>query len=316
MAERPDPTGVAAVVASLDRVARGDDGRLRATWRVLLAWPVLWFAAGSVGVAAAGTRVPAGATRPARMLVVGLGLALAVALAWVAWARYVDRRPLAGYGFRPARSWPLDLVAGFAAVLVGFAAWLAVAARLDWVSVTVTPSGDGSSLAVGLAAVLVAILVNVWAQETVFHGIALRNGAEGLASRGVTQERAVVGAWVVALALFVLKHRPSTLEAAVPLIVGLGIFGLLYVHTGELALSIGVHAGVNYAGGTLVVPAAAAGDRLGLVAVGNSLSGLGGTLSGGAIPQLLVAYVLLLGWIRWRHGEVGVETDLARRRER
>lgn len=300
----------------LRRVLRGaKDRRVRATWRVVLAWPVLWYLAGTAGVAAAAAVVPADVSRPTTMLGFGLFQAGFSGAAWVAWARYLDRRPLADYGLSPSRSWLVNLAVGFGTVLVGFGAWLAAGSALGWISVD-APAAPASALGVGLVAVFLAVLVNVWVQELVFVGVTVRNAAEGLASRGAVPSRAVVGAWVVAVSLFALKHRPPTPERALNLLLALGVFGLLYVHSGELALPIGVHAGVNFAGNALVASGPAAGDASAVFVVTRSLTGIAGSLSAGAIPQILVAYLLALGWLRWRRGPIAVDTDLARRPER
>lgn len=292
------------------------DPRIRATWRVLLPWPVLWFLAGSIGVVVAGSVVPGSVSGPTGILTFGLFQAAFSGAAWVAWARYVDHRPLANYGFSLSRSWVLDLLVGFLAVLAGFGVWHAVGTRLGWTSLEVVLADPGPAFAYGLAALFVGVLVNAGVQELVFYGVTLTNAAEGLASRGVTPSRAVLGAWAVAAGLFALKHRPPTVEEALVMVAGLGIFGLLYVHTGELALSIGVHTGVNYAGKALFVAPSLAGGRLSVFQANIEVSGFLGTLAGGAIPQLVVAYLLLIGWLRWRHGRVIVDTaSLARWRE-
>lgn len=308
------PGGLAGRVRSI--VWGDQDPRVRATWRVLLPWPVLWFLAGSIGVAVAGAVVPGSVSGATGVLSFGLFQAVFSGAAWVAWARYVDHRPLANYGFSLSRSWALDLLVGFVAVMVGFGVWHTLGGQLGWTSVEVALVDPGPAVAYGLAALFVGILVNAWVQELVFYGVTLTNAAEGLASRGVTPSRAVVGAWAVAAGLFALKHRPPTVEEALVMVAGLGIFGLLYVHTGELALSIGVHTGANYAGKVLFVAPSLAGGRLSVFQSSIEVSGFLGTLAGGAIPQLVVAYLLLLGWLRLRDGRVIVDTaSLARWRE-
>lgn len=287
------------------------DPRVRATWRVVLPWPVLWFLSGTIAVSAAGAVVPAPLSQPTTMLTFGLFQAGFFGIAWVAWARYLDRRPLGRYGLAPSGAWLRDLLAGFVAVLVGFGVWLAIGTSLGWDDVSVLMAAPETSLAYGLAAVLVAVLVNVWVQETVFIGVTVKNAAEGLASSGVVPRRAVVGAWAVAVLLFAMKHRPPTGGRLLNLLLALGVFGLLYVHTGELALPIGVHTGVNYAGNSLFVPQAAAASRPAVFEVTNTLQGFAGSLNDGAIPQILVAYLLLLGWLRWRRGEVTIERGLS-----
>jgi len=91
----------------------------------------------------------------------------------------------------------------------------------------------------------------------------------------------------------------------VNLLLALGVYGLLYVHTG-----------VNYVGNTLLASPSLAAERPTLLSATNSLSGLPGSLSDGAIPQILLAYLLLLAWVEWHHDGIHVETRLARWRER
>lgn len=288
------------------------ESRVRATWRTLLAWPVLWFAAGSIAVAVAVAVVPVGISQPSTMAAVGLFQAGFFAVAWAAWARYLDRRPLANYGFSASASWVADFLAGFLAVVAGHAVWLSLGMTLGWADVSVSMTAPGTSLVYGLVAVFVGIVVNVWVQETVFTGVTVKNAAEGLASRGVTPSRAVVAAWAVAVLLFAVKHRPATAARGLNLLLALGVFAGLYAHTGELALSIGVHTGVNYLGQSLFVPASSAAAHRAVFEVTTTLTGLAGSLNRGAIPQILVAYGLLLGWLRWRRGEVSIATGLAR----
>lgn len=275
----------------------GGEARVRATWRVLLAWPLLWFVMGTIAVTVGGTIVPSGMPLSTNMLAFGLLQGVFVMVALVPWARYLDRRPLADYGLSVGGSWLLDLLVGFGAVLVGYGLWHAVGSSLGWASVELAVAAPQKPLVLGFGAMLVAVAVNVWVQETVFIGVVLTNAAEGLSTRGMDPARAVIGAWAVAVLLFTVKHRPSDLGRVLNLLVALGVFGLLYVHTGELALSIGVHTGVNYAGNALLVSSSVASSRPTVFHVTNSLSGILGSLSNGAIPQLLVAYLVVVVWL-------------------
>lgn len=299
-----------AAVDRLRAVVWGkDDRRVRATWRVALAWPVLWFLVGSAAVLVGDVIVPTGASLPVNMLLFGLIQGFFVAVALVAWARYLDRRPVADYGLSASGSWLLDLVAGFGAVVVAFGVWLGVGSALGWSTVELSMTAPRGSLVLGLGAVFVGVVVNVWVQETVFVGVVVTNAAEGLSRRGLGLSAAVVGAWVVAVLLFTAKHRPAELDRLLNLGLALGVFGLLYVHTGELALSIGVHTGVNYAGNALFVSPSLGVERPSMFHVTNSLSGLPGSLSEGAIPPILLAYLLLVGWIAWRNGGWRIVAD-------
>lgn len=301
-----------AVLAAVRTVAFGrDDRRVRAIWRVLFPWPLLWFLAGTIGVAVAAFVVPRGLSQPTNVAAFGLFQAAFSGVAVVAWAKYVDRRPLADYGLAVSREWVLDLCVGFGAVLVGHAVWLGTTATLGWTTVRAATPEPAPTLAYGLVALFVGVVVNVWVQETVFFGVTLQNGAEGLSNRGLSPSRAVVVAWAVAVLLFTLKHRPTTATGVLNYLLALGTFGILYAHTGQLALSVGVHTGVNYAGNALVGSASGAGGGTALVLASNSLSGVLGSLSDGAIPQILVAYLVILGWIGWRRDGVDLDPGIA-----
>lgn len=310
----PDTRGVGRLRGITERlravVWSVREARVRATWRVLLAWPVLWFVMGTIAVAVGAAIIPARMSLPTNMLAVGLLQGGFFAGALVVWARYLDRRPLADYGLSVSSSWLVELVVGFGAVLVGYGAWHAVGTSLGWTSVEVALAAPQDSLVLGLGAIFVAVAVNVWVQETVFIGVILTNAAEGLSSRGMAPSRAVIGAWAVAVLLFTVKHRPAAPDRVLNLVLALGVFGLLYVHTGELALSIGVHTGVNYVGNALFVSPSVAVDRPTIFHVSNSLSGLLGSLNEGAIPQILLAYLVVVVWLTWRRGEVPIETGL------
>jgi membrane protease YdiL (CAAX protease family) len=193
---------------------------------------------------------------------------------------------------------------------VGFGLWLGAGSVLGWAEVEVAASAPEGAVLIGLGAFLLGAILNVWVQETIFVGIVGKNAAEGLASRGLTASRAVLGASAVAVLLFTLLHQPSTPARVANLLIVLGVYALLYAQTGELALPIGVHAGVNYAGGVLVVAPSIAAQRPSLFEVTNSLSGVLGGLNDGAVPHVLIAYVLVLGWLVLRGRELSLRAEL------
>jgi hypothetical protein len=300
------------VTRSLRAVVWGtEDPRVRATYRVLVPMLLSTSLLTPLSQRAATLVIPPGSPLPTAMLVTGLFQAVLVAAVLVAWARYVDRRSLANYGFSVSGAWVLDLAVAVGAVLVGHALWFAVASPMGWVDVTFSPSAPDGAFAVGFVAVLVALAANVWVQETIFVVLPVRNAAEGLASRGVTPPRAVLAAWVTATLLFTVAHGRSGLGPNLNLLVALGVYALLYVHSGSVASPVGVHLGVNASGGLLFAPPSMVGSMPTVFQVTGTLQGLAGTLSDGRIPQILVGYVLLLAWHRVRTGEVSIRTDLA-----
>lgn len=296
--------GTAAVGNRLRALlASPEEERLRATWRVLLAGLLILPLSETVSVwvaSALGSRT---------MLVVGTMQATFFAVVLVCWARYVDRRRLADYGFAATPSWLLDLAVGFGAVLVAFALWFGFGSALGWTSVTVSLSAPRGSVAAGLATAFVALGLNVWVQETVFYGLVLKNAAEGFRGRGVAARRAVLAALCLAAAYFVFIHGETRPRFAFDLLVAGAAFGALYVHTGSLALPIGAHLGANFVGGRVFVPASAAGDRAAVFVVSGGVPGV--EILDMGFTKVILAYLLLLGWLQWRRGEVGIETAIA-----
>lgn len=279
-----------------------EDPRLRATWRFLLAWPLLPLVGALVGlvmpVLGLSGVIPGGPLQG----VVFLGVLLV-------WARYVDRRPLSDYGVSASASWLSNLLVGFAAVVAVWGAWHALASSLGWMRIAVSTTAPQGSVLAGLGGVWVSLAINSWVQDVVFFAVVLASAAEGFHSRGVEPTRAVLGGWVVATVFFTAIHGTPTLLDTAATAVGGAVFGLLYVHTGDLALAIGAHWGSSYAAGTIFASPSMA--RAG-PSVFQVTKGLPDVVDGGAgIGLYLATYLALLGWLRLQGGP-GVETSLAR----
>ena len=287
-----------------------EEPRIRAIYRILI--PILLLTIGLTRLAVLVPRVvvPPGSPGMLSVVVTGLFEAALVGAMLVVWARYIDRRQVADYGLSQLPMWTLNLVVAVGAVLVGHAAWYAVGSALGWTDVTLVLSAGEWALVPTLAALFVALALNTWVQETVFVAIPVQNAAEGLAAWGVTPRRAVLTGWLLATLLFTLSHTNPNPATWVNHLVGLGVYALLYVHTGELSFPIGVHLGVNFSMNGLFV-AESGTTGLAVFRVAESLGGLAGGLSSGRLPQILVAYLLLLAWLRWRHGTVAIRAEIA-----
>lgn len=289
------------------------DTRVRATYRVLLAVPVFWILAGGVIAGNLRALVPAIPTGEARLagLAGSVLHAGAILVLLVGWARYLDRRPLSAYGVSASGPWLGRLLVGTGAVVAVAGLWNAAAAGLGWVSVEVAASAPQGSLPVALALYVAALGLHVWAQQLVFFRIVLGNAAEGLHSRGLAPRRAALAGIAVAVPLFLAIHQlGSGLRILDLTVVGL-IYGLSYVHTGDLALGIGFHLGA-FLLGPLFVPAADTATALSVFGVTRTMPDAVATLNAYGFPKLLVAYGLVLGLIVYERGEIPVVADIAR----
>jgi len=291
-----------------------DDPRVRATYRVLLAMPVFWILAGGVFVGnlrAVIDLIPSG-DEPLAGLAGSLLHGGFVLVLLVGWARYLDRRPLSEYGVSASRSWLADLLAGLGAIFGAFALWFGVATALGWASVGVAMSAPQWPLLVGIGLFVITLGIHVWIQQVVFFRIIIKNAAEGLHSRSVSPRRAVLMGVLVTIPIFVVMHQLTINLRVLDLAVTGIIYGLLYVHTRELALGIGLHLGIFLSDQVLFVSASNVADSVSILQVTTSLPEAIEILSAYGFPKNIVAYALVLGYLLWRHGEVPIETKIAR----
>ena len=295
-------------------VSGRDDPRIRATYRVLLAMPTFWVLADGViagNIQARVAAVPAGG-EPLGGLSASLLHGGFVLLLLLGWARYVDRRALSDYGVSASPSWTVDLVVGLGALFAAFALWFVVVVGLGWATVGVAASAPRAALPVAIAVYVVALGIHSLIQQLVFFRVIVGNAAEGLHSRGVTARRAAVAGVLAAVPVFIAMHQLTVDLAMLDLAIVGVIYGLLYVHTGELAYGLGLHLGTFVAGGVLFVPASATAGTASLLAVRQSLPDSVAVLGEYGFPKVVLAYLLLLAFMTWRHGEVPVEADVAR----
>ena len=265
--------------------------------------PILWLLTGDVLAA----NVIAGIFQSVRSTVTGLASSLLhggfLLLALIVWARYFDREPLSNYGISGSLTWLRDFLIGFVAVVVGHVLWIGVGSVSGGKSVRVSPSTPDESILVWLVVPFVALVLHAAVQQIVFFRVILKNAAEGLYSRGVNARRAVLAAIPVAVVFFIAMHGSTIPLRILDLALAGGIFGLMYLHTGELGLGIGAHFGAFYSG-TVVFA---------VIQVTGSLSGVLGTIDQYGFPKMVLAYLVVVAWLLWRYGEIPFQHSLARR---
>lgn len=279
-----------------------DDPRVRATWRVLLAMPVLWVLTGAVltgNVQSAIDVIPSGQST-------GSGLAASILhggfflVALGLWAHFLDRQPLSNYGVSVSTDWVRDFLLGFLAVVAGQAVWLGVSSVLGGTAVQIAPSAPGEPILVWLVLPFAALVLHAAVQQVVFFRIILKTAAEGIHSRGVSTGTAALVAIPVATVFFIAMHGSTTPLRILDLAVVGGVFGLLYLHSGELGLGIGAHFGAFYSG-TLVFA---------VVQVPGPLSGTLGVIDAYGFPKMVAAYLVVLAWLVWQHGGIPVRNSI------
>jgi membrane protease YdiL (CAAX protease family) len=177
----------------------------------------------------------------------------AVLLAALIAARFVDRRPLADWGFHFNRRWWLDLMFGMVLGAVLMGTIFAVEWLLGWVNVTGFWSAPpGVPFAAAILAPLMLAVVVAMAEELLARGNQLTNFAEGFRFLGL--RRSILIAWAISSAVFGLLHvsNPNSSWLSTGYLIFYGAFlGVGYMLTGELALPIGLHFTWNFVQGSV-----------------------------------------------------------------
>lgn len=292
-----------------------DDPRLRATWRILLSWALLiGWALTTLAVTGALTPVIETTPPPAQIiLTITLGTTIFLAL-FLVFPRYIDRRPLADYGFSLSRTWVAELGVGFAAMFGGTALWHAIGLGLGWTTIDVALTGPSPTTLVWLLALLVPWYFSGLTQSLLSLALVIKNGAEGLHARGHTLTHAVTGALAVAILFFILRHDPTNATAILHETVGGAVFALLYIHSGNLALSIGAIGGANYVNSFIFAnpanPASPLAVDLNVLDVTHSLPAIVDFLANINLPAMVFTYVLALGWLTWQRDGATIHPSL------
>jgi hypothetical protein len=250
---------------------------------------------------------------------VAAGFLAALAVA----ARYSERRPLRDFGLPRGGAGALRVAAGF---LLGVApvGVIVLACHLaGWLSLreTAWTSLPSTAFPLALAGQILRYSAGSLFEEIMSRSYLLRMGAELAHAAGAGRRRAVLMAWCATSFLFGglhLANPEASLQSALNLsLLGL-LFGLPMILTGDLSLSIGLHAGWNVAQNCLFglpnsgKPSVAA--ILALDVEGPSLW-TGGTFGpeGGLLATIVVAAALLAGFAsrrRWS-GTGGIVLSLA-----
>jgi membrane protease YdiL (CAAX protease family) len=299
------------------------EGRLRALWRILIhlacflfAPPALNWLVGPTLSRALARAVPELAVMSDRLVLFGLRVVAVVAVTWLV-VRWIDRRAWADMGMNSTSTWWIDFGFGLllGASLMSFV--FAIEYGAGWVRVRETYAVGlaDTSFAVAMIGPLVVSLVISLTEELLARGYQLRNLAEGLNFPRVGPARAILASWAISSSLFGLLHvfNPNaTLLSTLYLMLAGLFFGLGYVLTGRLGLSIGLHFTWNFFQGN-VYGFPVSGNMVGSASVFTIEQGGPVLWTGGAfgpeagligILAILLGCLLTIWWVRVRYGRL------------
>jgi len=318
----------------------GDQRRVRALWRligqiillILVSIPVqvgLGFMALIIRTSQSEVGVPLSPmsllASPWVMTLSTLGILAAVlASVWLA-GRLLDRRPFAAFGFHMSKNWWRDfgfgLLLGAVLMLLIFLVELAA----GWVNIEgllVTADPEAPFFLAFVLPLITFLAVGIY-EELFSRGYQLRNMAEGLNWGGIGPRGAVLLATLLSSALFGLLHlgnpNASLVSSFNIFFAGAVVLAMGYLLTGELAIPIGVHITWNFFQGNVFGFPVSGGDFRSATVIGIRQGGphlwTGGAFGPEAgllgLGAMLLGGALIIAWVRWRYGKVGLRTALA-----
>lgn len=290
------------------------------------------------------TALAHGAPEPTSIIVL-LSLPIALFSVWLG-GKLLDRRPFADFGFHFSRRWWIDFAFGLALGVVLVGGIFLIEKAIGWIrytSIVLSPwEPVAHALVIGLAIFLFSLINGVQVQ-LISRGYQMRNLAEGLNLPFIGPRAALLLAYVASSFIFLLPllnyllSRHGFLTEAILFTVNLIInslfLGLGYLLTGELAIPIGLHTAWNFSKGLLFGQGMTMFELLefgremsivetfikiyedgpelwtGTVWAGSRYLGLDAGLLG--LPAAVVGSLLIVLWVRWRHGRLELQERLA-----
>lgn len=231
-----------------------DDSRLRALWRVILHFVVIFLGLQLTSAILrpifSGRVSDDGGPDPIASMVALLLTGMVYVVVTIAAARFLDRRSFSDYGLVWNTQWRRDLLFGLLLGGLLMAAIFVVELAMGWITidgmfVTLLPF---PFIAAFLLFLVQMTLVGAY-EELVFRGFQMKNIAEGLNVGSFGGRNALFLAWTVTSILFGLIHamNPGATVGTTLKITLAGFFlALPFLLTGELAISIGVHVAWNF----------------------------------------------------------------------
>ena len=307
----------------------GHEGRPRALWRLLGQFVLLLVMITVLGAALTLLLLPLGGINLGMdFLVVAAYGAVTTLLAtvisiWLA-ARFLDHRPFADFGLHFGAVWWTDFAFGLLLGALLMAGIFVAELIAGWVTIVGTfrtaDPGQPFALAI-IPPIALFVSVGIY-EEMLSRGYLLLNLAEGLNLPVVGPRGAVLLAWLLSSVIFGLAHASnpnSTFVSSIGLILAGVFLGLGYVFTGELAIPIGLHITWNFFQGNVFGFPVSGAEFSGTTFVATAQWGpdlwTGGAFGpeGGLVGLLatLIGSLLILLWVRGRHGRIALQTELA-----
>lgn len=298
------------------------EGRLAAGWRLYWQFALnLGLAFFLLRVANAWGSLDFRASAGFGVVVAAMYLLATLASVWLA-GRFLDRRHFSDFGLLPRQGrWWADLAAGLVVGCLMAAGLGLVALGLGWARLEWAPVSGIAGVPVGVAILLSVVqYACIGLFEELARAYHERNLLEGTYAGPLGRAGSMVVAVAGAALISVVMHRGDA-SYLLYVLVAAAVLGVFYLLTGRMALAAGVHMAYDFSMFTVIGVGAEEGSTVGALfslrqeaLLQSSEAGMALTPNGLVLvlAMELVGLVLVLGWIRWRTGRLGLRDGLWR----
>jgi len=259
------------------------------------------------------------------LAIAGVRLFRVLISVWLS-GRFLDHRPFADFGLRLNKKWWQDLGFGLGLGIVMIGSVFLIELAAGWVTITDTFYTANSEQTFILPFIVFVVLFGCvgFSEELNSRGYHLTNIAEGFNFKSIGPKYAIVIAVFLSSLLFGLFHlgSPGATPISLVIIILMAILlGIAYALTGRLALPVGVHISWNlFQGNVFGFPVSGTtfpAETVTFFSINQSGPELwtGGAFGpeGGLLGlyAILAGILLFLAWVRFQHGEIKLNTQLA-----
>ena len=304
-------------MSGLRNALYGNDGRIRATLRVLPTVPlyVLSLLAVRAGVSALGAPL-----ENIQTYIVQAGvLTVVFSGVFLLWSRRIDRRPLQEYGITADTDALVNFFVGAAVVITGYALWIGVSTAAGATELTLVMNYYRGAFVPAAVLISIGIVLGAFVQDLLYLALILTNSIEGISAQLSSSSVAVVGGTVVTSVVFVGYHfllgmgvagYLQPVEATISLLTGILFLIAVYLLSNSLAMAVGSHGAFNAAQGLLFVRETGPVPAPTVFRVDGSL--LPSVLGTARVAESTIAFLLLLGALRLVRGISGVDETVSK----
>lgn len=296
--------------------------RLKSGWRILIFF-ILFFAIVALASLIIQNVIPVRIISSIVSFLIIPGIALGTL--WLG-GHYLDHRKFKDYGFNISRKWWLDFTFGIIFNFLLFCVVFLFEKAMGWINLVDYFQNQregyiGMPFVIPFIMGLIFFIIVGFYEEILFRAYPITNLSEGLNKGNSVAKKALIGAYVLSAIIFGLFHSGNsnvTILGVINIIL-LGLFfGLPYIMSGELSMSIALHISWNFFQGLFFgFPVSGEQSNISIIAIeqGGPEIWTGGAFGpeGGLLVSiaLLVGCVFILLWFKMMKSPMSLFTKMA-----